>query len=91
MEEKQTSARMPRGQRSDNATVLRVLRIAQNLTQAELASKVGIEQADVSYLEAGNTRRLAEYSAKIARILGVAPEDLLRTWDEYCRARGIAS
>ncbi len=51
------------------ATALRGLRYRENLTQVELAKKLGITQADLSNMENGRRPISKKMAAKLAKIL----------------------
>lgn len=55
---------------------LRTIRLKRKLTQAQLAAKSGVDQATVSNLEAGKTSPSWETAYRIAKALGVKPQDI---------------
>lgn len=55
---------------------IRELRIKAELTQIELASKLGLEQASISQWETGKTMPTAALLPKIAGILGCNIDNL---------------
>src|SRR5690348_11915517 len=58
---------------------LRVLRERQGLTQAQLASRVGVTQATIAHWESGETRRLKlETIDQLCRALKTSPRELIR-------------
>jgi phage repressor protein C with HTH and peptisase S24 domain len=59
------------------ATRLRALRIERGLSQARLAELVGVNQTDISKLEAGSRRLTMDWILKLSKALEVAPTDLL--------------
>ena len=57
---------------------VRKARKAIGITQAQLASQMGLDRAALSMWETGSTKRAdAEYLVKAARALGVTPDHLL--------------
>lgn len=67
-------------------TILREARAVAELTQAELAKRLGISQSDVSKCEMG-TRRLDIIEVKLwAETLGVGFADLVRDLEEKTKA-----
>jgi transcriptional regulator with XRE-family HTH domain len=54
---------------------LRELRLQKNLTQAELASMIGVDSAHISYLETGNRKPSYETLIKLASVLNVSERD----------------
>lgn len=52
-------------------------RIRKNLTQRELAHRIGCTQIDISRYESGTHKPNVERLQKMAKILGVSMEDLL--------------
>jgi len=55
---------------------IRVLRVLQNLTQAELAEKIGVDQQSVSDWETGKHDPSDYYRKRIAEALDVEPKDI---------------
>lgn len=60
---------------------VRRLREAQGLTQAELASKAGINRSYLGGVERGQRRICMENIAKIAAALTVSPDVLFKTME----------
>jgi len=54
----------------DNATKIRLLRIAKNLKQSELAAKTGVPVNYISAIESGAFR---QYEEQLLEALGYAP------------------
>lgn len=61
-------------ERLEFGTRLRFLRRAANLTQKELARRVGISRRDISAIERGRVQDPRSFIADIARVLEVDPE-----------------
>ena len=57
---------------------VRELRKARELSQVELAAKVGIDRSYMGFLERGERNPSLEVIAKIAEALGVEPDTLLK-------------
>ena len=55
---------------------IRDVRKAKNITQVELAPKIGIQQSHLSAIERGDAR-VGLRLVRIARALGVEPKELL--------------
>lgn len=57
---------------------IRELRLAQGLSQAELAERAGVRQATISAMERGQTTRVdLDVLERVGRALGVAPALLI--------------
>lgn len=56
---------------------VRGIRLANDLTQAELAKLLGTSQTALSELERGNRGLTVQQVVKLARALGVTPNDVL--------------
>lgn len=63
--------------RTGAASKIRKLRMERGLTQAELATKAGLKQANVSAMESGNRTIGPKVAARLARALKCRPEVLL--------------
>lgn len=57
---------------------LKVARISRGLTQTELSKIAEISQKHVSDLERGNRKPMLETAAKLASVLDVTVDDLIR-------------
>jgi DNA-binding transcriptional regulator YiaG len=57
---------------------IRAAREAHNLTQVQLAERMGVDQARISQWESGQTEPLASSIMALARALGVEPGELLK-------------
>lgn len=57
---------------------VREIRKAKNLSQLELADKVGIDRSYMGFLERGERNPSLEVITKIARALNVTPDELLK-------------
>ncbi len=55
-------------------TKLKMLRISRNLTQDEVAEKIGISQAAYAKLEAGQTRLTIDRAGQLAELYEIEPE-----------------
>jgi ribosome-binding protein aMBF1 (putative translation factor) len=87
MAKKMKKAGMPRGPgrppktsakaKSGAASKIRKLRMDRGLTQAELADKAGLKQANVSAMESGNRTIGPKVATRLARALKCKPEHLL--------------
>lgn len=55
---------------------IKTRRESAGMTQAQLAALMDVHQAAVSLWEAGKTRPLRKYRAKLANILGCSVEEL---------------
>ncbi len=56
---------------------IKLARVEQDLTQAQLASKIGARQKSISEYETGKIAPSIEILLKIAKALGKPPERLL--------------
>lgn len=56
---------------------IKMLREQRNMTQGELADRVGVHQSKISHCETGARGISLELAAKIAAALGVTVDDLL--------------
>lgn len=56
---------------------LRELREARGLSQSQLAQLVGVDQSDLSHIEAGRHDPRLDTALKLARALGVSVEELV--------------
>jgi transcriptional regulator with XRE-family HTH domain len=63
--------------KSGAASKIRKLRMERGLTQAELADKAGLKQANVSAMESGNRTVGPKVAARLAKALKCKPEQLL--------------
>ena len=61
-----------------NTKLLKQLRKEKNLTQEELADKVGIGQTFISKIERGHFEPSIPTLRRIAKVLGVSPAELLK-------------
>jgi transcriptional regulator with XRE-family HTH domain len=52
-------------------------------SQAHLADLAGLPQSDISLLETGRLRPSPSQSARLAAVLGIAPDALLLTLEDY--------
>ena len=59
-------------------TAIKDIRTKRNLTQEQLADKIGKTQANVSRYENGERKLDLETAAKIAKALGCTVDDLVR-------------
>ncbi len=59
-------------------TVLKKARERRELTQAELAKRVGVHQVTIARLETGVRRPSADLLQRLAKVLKVKMEDLLK-------------
>lgn len=59
-------------------TAIKDIRTKRNLTQGQLADKIGQTQANVSRYENGERKLDLETAAKIAKALGCKVDDLVR-------------
>ncbi len=59
-------------------TVLKKARERRKLTQAALAKKVGVHQVTIARLETGVRRPSADLLQRLAKVLKVKMEDLLK-------------
>ena len=57
---------------------IRELRIEQNMTQVLLAAKVGVDRSYLGFLERGERNPSFDIILKIAKALGLKPDELLR-------------
>ena len=60
-------------------TRVKKYRIRQNLTQAELAKKVGVTAQHISHIEGSHTKLSLGMLINLAEVLSVAPSALLET------------
>ena len=58
------------------AATLKALRLRANLTQEQLAKKAGIDRSWVNQMERGKRPITRSPAVKLARVLGVSPEEL---------------
>lgn len=58
-------------------TKIRQLRRKRNLTQVQLAARLGVSQAEISRIECNRTRVTIDEVREIASVLGVAVADLI--------------
>lgn len=66
---------------------LKTARRIARLTQAELARKVGVEQATISMLENGQIRRPSyELVTRLAAVLNISPAELFPVVDAESKA-----
>ena len=65
---------------------IKEIRLENNISQQELADRMGIARPYLSQIERGDRSLSPKISAKIAKILGVEPHDLI----DY-GAHGLAS
>lgn len=56
---------------------LREMRLAQVMTQAELAQRSGVTEATISRIESGQQLARISTIKKLARALDVAPQELI--------------
>lgn len=69
-------------------TVLRALRVQLDIRQIRIAQKIGVTQAEVSYLENGWIKTLSpDRAQKIAEMLGVEPDEVLMDYEDYLRKK----
>ena len=61
---------------------IKVLRAMNDLTQADLAEKVGVSRQTISYLETGRYMPSLKIAYKIAKIFGVPIEEIFELDDE---------
>lgn len=54
------------------------LREQKEMTQAQLAEKIGLDRTSINNIELGRQRILVHYLEEIAEVLGVKPKDLLK-------------
>ncbi len=59
-------------------TVLKKARERRKLTQAALAKRLGVHQVTIARLETGTRRPSADLLQRLARVLKVTMEDLLK-------------
>ena len=64
--------------KSSIGKIIQKLRKDKNLTQEELAEKIGIGTSNISYIENGKFAPSIENFAKIAEVLGVEPSELYK-------------
>ena len=57
---------------------IKEVRKAKNITQEELAEKIGIGTSNISYIENGKFAPSIENFAKITEVLGVEPSELYK-------------
>ena len=57
---------------------IKELRLAAGLTQEQLAKKMGLDQGAISHWERGKNNPLRKYHKKLAKVLGVTVDDLLK-------------
>ena len=57
---------------------IRSRRLALGLTQAQLAVRAGVSEAEISRLEAGHRRPNFETGIRLAQALGLSAEELYR-------------
>lgn len=69
---------------------LKVLRVMANLTQAEVAEKLGVNQATVSGWEQGQYKPSAASVARLAEAYGVSVHEILKGVDLATAARANA-
>jgi transcriptional regulator with XRE-family HTH domain len=55
-----------------------ILRTSANLTQAELAQKIGCSQVLVSHWEIGDRRLRADYLVRLSKVFKISLDDLLK-------------
>ena len=68
---------MPRKKRkSSPGQILKAARLAAGLTQSELADQMGVEQAQVSRMEAGKGEATVKAWIRAMRSLGLRVDDL---------------
>jgi transcriptional regulator with XRE-family HTH domain len=67
---------------------LRKLRVRRGLSQAGLARRARVHPADVSRFESGYARPYPGQLRRIARALGVRPEELMQLFEVRRRASG---
>lgn len=60
-------------------TKLKMLRISRNLSQDEVAEKIGISQAAYAKLEAGQTRLTIDRAGQLAELYEIEPEYFFST------------
>ena len=74
---------LTRLQRIQSGKIIRDLRIQQDLTQTELAQKIGYKnQANISHIETGLKSIPPAKLSAAAAVMGVEPKDILDLWDE---------
>lgn len=56
---------------------IKTLRENRGMTQEQLAKKMNVHQSSVSLWEAGKTKPLRKYRAKLAKTLGCTVDELL--------------
>lgn len=57
---------------------IRIIREALDLTQADVAERVGLERTSVVNIESGRQRLLLDGVERFARALGTTPKNLLK-------------
>lgn len=65
------------------AKVLRELRARHGLTQAEVATRLGMNRTSIANIEAGRQRILLEDVWRIASLFGVSPAGLVTMINSY--------
>ncbi len=58
------------------------------LTQSQVAEKLDVNQAAVSWWESGRWKPLRKYQKKLAALYGVTADELLKAMEEAERCRG---
>lgn len=69
---------------------LKELRLAAGLTQAEVAKKLNVNQAAVSWWEAGKTRIARKHHKKLARLYHVTVPELFAGGEANAEGSGEA-
>ena len=70
---------------------VRMLRRAQDLSQEELAERVGISVTHMSHIETGNTKLSLPVFLQLSQVLGVGTDDLLGEPPSHSSAENIPS
>jgi ribosome-binding protein aMBF1 (putative translation factor) len=61
---------------------IREYRFKTGMTQVQLAKKMNVDQSAVSLWESGKTKPLKKCQKKLAKVLGITLEELLREGEE---------
>jgi len=69
---------------------LKELRNANNLSQAQLARKLGISKSAVNAWEMGISKPHIEYLAELSRVYGVSADYILNIERDYIDATGLS-
>lgn len=65
----------------NTATLIKTYRLEHQLTQKELAEQIDVDAITVSRWERGATTPSDLYRVRVARVLGIHPNDLLPNED----------